>query len=354
MARDDRNAAVGFDEADLEVLRRLPSLLLREGYIDAHVTLGLADLWPRDRDAVLACLPPPLATLIDLLALGNPVERAELTNVLADHEIAALRRLGILVARADRLHTAGLLAVPLAGQLLLVPQPADGAPYFGDDTVALAARLTPAPGARCLDLHAGPGALSVTLGVRGGSVLAVESNTVAVACIELNATLNRVDDRIEIREGELAPDERFDFLAAQPPLVPFPSASGMPVSDGMRALWRVLDLVPRHLERGGLAQIVGSAAGDDGGPAIREPLARWAVEHDVQIAMSVPSRVRMRPGDPMFELLARTGWPGLAPSEARQRLLARLGAERVDSLFRFFLAIQPGGPRPGLHVAMQG
>jgi methylase of polypeptide subunit release factors len=261
--------------------------------------------------------------------------------------------------RDGRLHTAGLVLVPLMGHLLFVPHP--GGAYFGDDMVDLAARLTPPRQARCLDLFAGPGTLSLRLATLAQSVVAVESSPVAAGCAELNLVMNGVADRVAVRVGGLgavAAGERFGFVSAVPPVLPFPPAlAGHPdrgdADDGLLPLRQVLELLPQALHPGGLAQVVALAPGDAEGPRVRDELSRHAEAHGLQIAVSVPAAARMRPGDRLFELMALrcAGLGGLAAEEARRRLLHHLAAARVDRVYRLFLSIQRGGPRPGLQVA---
>ena len=99
-------------------------------------------------------------------------------------------------------------------------------------------------------------------------VLAVDINAAAARCTQLNALLNRLEHRVEVRHGDLyAPvaHERFDLILFNPPFL-----RGVPRDDRDRA-WRSRDAVERfaagldaHLNPGGYALVVLSSFGDAG------------------------------------------------------------------------------------------
>lgn len=76
------------------------------------------------------------------------------------------------------------------------------------------------PRAAVLDLGTGSGVGAVFAARRGAHVIAVDINPEAVRCAQINAQLNRLEDAIEVRQGDLfAPvmGERFDLVAFNPP-----------------------------------------------------------------------------------------------------------------------------------------
>jgi methylase of polypeptide subunit release factors len=121
---------------------------------------------------------------------------------------------------------------------------------------------------RVLDMGTGSGIGAVFAARRGARVIAVDINPEAVRCARINVALNRLDDRIEVRPGDLfAPvaGERFDLILFNPPFV-----RGLPKSDADRA-WRSLDVPERfaarlraHLAPGGRALVLLSSFGDAG------------------------------------------------------------------------------------------
>lgn len=93
-----------------------------------------------------------------------------------------------------------------------------------------------------LDLGTGSGIGAVFAARRGASVIAVDINPEAVRCVRINALLNRVDERIEARLGDLfGPLEgrAFDVVLFNPPFY-----RGRPKDDLDRA-WRGEDVFER-------------------------------------------------------------------------------------------------------------
>jgi len=361
----DQTTAAGFRSEDIQILRRLPAILLREGYIDSYCVLGMLHLRFGEMREYLSSLPDNLRALLALFFLGDPVDQIRLQAVLAADEIGALRRLGILLDRGDSYHTAGLVLLPLFGQFLFIPKPnAEPEAYFGDDSAALAVRVSPPRHARCLDVCAGPGTQSLRCTALAKSVLALEINPIAVSCAELNFVLNSVEDRAQVRQGDLyaalLPGEQFDYVVANPPLLPFPPDLPFPEiadggDDGMLLMRRVLQGLPDVLLPGGMAQIISSSLGGESGPHAEAEFAEYAQQQGCQIMMTVPARARLRPGDRLFEVLAHScAAPHALPIEqVRRRMQQHFAARGAEYLYLSFLTITLAGPRPGLQMTQQ-
>jgi HemK-related putative methylase len=88
-------------------------------------------------------------------------------------------------------------------------------------TVAASPLAEPTPAStRALDMGTGSGVGAVFLARRGWRVTAVDLNPEAVRCARINALLNRLEDRIEVRQGDLfgpVAGERFDLILFNPP-----------------------------------------------------------------------------------------------------------------------------------------
>lgn len=124
-------------------------------------------------------------------------------------------------------------------------------------------------GATVLDLGTGSGVLAVAAARSARSVVAVDINPAAVRCARINALLNGVEDRVEVREGDLfAPvaGERFDVVLCNPPFL-----RGTPRTPFEGALYstdfarRFSAALPVHLTEGGFALVVLSTEGDIAG-----------------------------------------------------------------------------------------
>jgi HemK-related putative methylase len=119
--------------------------------------------------------------------------------------------------------------------------------------------------AEVLDMGTGSGVCAIFAARHARRVVAVDINPAAVRCAAINARLNHLEDRIEVRHGDLfAPvaGERFDLIAFNPPFL-----RGAPLSDRDRA-WRSMDVAERfaaglssHLKPGGAALVVLSTFG---------------------------------------------------------------------------------------------
>ena len=122
--------------------------------------------------------------------------------------------------------------------------------------------------AEVLDMGTGSGACAVAAARHARRVVAVDINPAAVRCATINALLNHVEHRIEVRHGDLfAPvaGERFDLILFNPPFL-----RGTPRDDRDRA-WRSHDIAERfaaglgdHLKPGGAALLLLSTFGEAG------------------------------------------------------------------------------------------
>jgi HemK-related putative methylase len=116
-----------------------------------------------------------------------------------------------------------------------------------------------------LDMGTGSGVCAVFAARYARRVVAVDVNAAAVRCATINAMLNDVEQRLEVRHGDLfAPvtGERFDLILFNPPFL-----RGTPRDDRDRA-WRSNDVAERfaagvadHLKPGGSALVVLSTFG---------------------------------------------------------------------------------------------
>jgi release factor glutamine methyltransferase len=136
-------------------------------------------------------------------------------------------------------------------------------------TVAASPLAAPGPGARALDMGTGSGVGAIFAARRGFQVIGVDLNPAAVRCARANVLLNGLDERIEIRQGDLfAPvaDEQFDLVLFNPPFF-----RGEPKGNFDLA-WRATDVLerfaaglPAALAPGGRALVLLSTDGDTAG-----------------------------------------------------------------------------------------
>jgi len=120
-----------------------------------------------------------------------------------------------------------------------------------------------------LDMGTGCGVCAVFAARHARRVVAVDINAAAVRCAGINAQLNHLEHKIDVRHGDLfasVPAERFDLILFNPPFL-----RGAPRDDRDRA-WRSSDVAERfaaglgaHLKPHGSALVLLSSFGDSGG-----------------------------------------------------------------------------------------
>jgi release factor glutamine methyltransferase len=125
--------------------------------------------------------------------------------------------------------------------------------------------LLPA-GARVLDLGTGSGLAAIAAARNASSVVATDINPHAVRCARINALLNGVEKRVEVRCGDLfdaVHGERFEVVLFNPPYY-----VGKP-RDALDQAWRSPDVIerfalglPNALSADGHALVVLSSDGE--------------------------------------------------------------------------------------------
>ncbi|WP_179137885.1 HemK2/MTQ2 family protein methyltransferase [Candidatus Entotheonella palauensis] len=119
---------------------------------------------------------------------------------------------------------------------------------------------------RALDIGTGSGLGAIFAARRGYQVAAVDINPSAVRCARINALQHHLEDRIDVRQGDLfepVQGERFDLVLFNPPFF-----RGQP-RNALDAAWRGADVLERFaaglpavLNSGGVGLIVLSTDGD--------------------------------------------------------------------------------------------
>jgi SAM-dependent methyltransferase len=298
--------------------------------------------WERHRDQASERLRP----LIDLFLLNRPVATRGLPRSI-QAQLDGLEALGLLSRSARGVAMAGgLVILPVFGRWLMCQAPRSNPQfYFGDDTVALLARLAPMAGGRCLDLCAGPGALALHAAGVADRVVAVERAPESAQLARLNADLNRLSHRIEVLEGDLyAPvvGQAFDTVVANPPMLPLAAGLDGPAighggEDGLEMTRRVLAGLPGVLHPGGVAQIIGVAL-SDGATPLGVGSFKDAIGGRLDLTLSILSHRTVREGAPYLDALVATvaaisGAPAQAARAAYLAMLRRAGASAVCHLF---------------------
>jgi len=135
-------------------------------------------------------------------------------------------------------------------------------------------RLTDYEGKRFLDAFSGSGVLGIYAAAVGASVVSYDISAAAVACAQKNALHNEVSQNMDIRQGDhtcLQPEEKFDIIAANPPLLPIQANfSEQPLASAvfdpeLRATIDFIELLPNHLAQDGRCYLITSSTFDSTG-----------------------------------------------------------------------------------------
>lgn len=126
--------------------------------------------------------------------------------------------------------------------------------------------LSMGPETRVLDLGTGSGICALAAARRGARVTAVDINPAAVRCLQANALMNQLQEKIDARHGDLfspVRGQRFDLVFFNPPFL-----LGAP-RDARDAAWRGAGMaeafaadLKEHLRPGGMALLLLSSWGD--------------------------------------------------------------------------------------------
>jgi len=252
---------------DASVARELRDALDRAGYRPAELTRllrgsgsSLAGRAPPLRVARLEAQHDPLATLIRLLVLAQPVDAGRLPV-----SAALLERAG-LVERRDGAVSPLAVLLPYGDLLFAFDRPFAGADEVispGVEAERLAA-LTPRPRiAAALEIGTGGGYQALLAAKHAEHVVATDISARAIAFAAFNTALNGVAN-VELREGSFfdpVDGERFDLVVSNPPYAVSPE-SRLVYRDSGLARDEVSGLVVRGaadaLRPGGFAAVTAS------------------------------------------------------------------------------------------------
>ncbi len=335
-------------------LRDLTCLLTRLGYAAFYNSMyPLADnpaAWLRLREKAL----PELQPVIDLLLLGRAVPLRELDPQL----VQILKRLvpcGLFAfAPEGCIRSGGVALHPVLGLWLFreLPNPRISL-YFGQDSVALLTRQMPRMGGTCLDLCSGPGVQALYAAKNGEQVTSAEINPQAAWLAKINAAMNGLEDRMDIRTGDLyaalPQDAKFDRILANPPLLPVPEdlpyvLVGHGGEDGLKITWRILEGLPQHLTEQGFAQIIGTGLSEGSRICFHAPMQALAGRLGLDVTVTVVNRIPMERKDPFFRSMVETirmGY-GLPEGEIADRLERCFRSQKATHYICFDLLVTHG------------
>lgn len=238
-------------------------------------------------------LPAGTRTLFILLVLGGSLQTPLVRRVLGASLTEELLEIGVLREDGERLATDSYTVVPRDGLYFLADRPNDSdrslfRVYVGDDSYRLLNALDRSrSGIGVLDIGSGTGILGQSLALLAARVIAVDTDDAAVAVSRANAALNSVEDRWEVRQGDLwepVRGEHFDLIISNPPCLPVPLDDCYPAyadggEDGTALIRRILGGLAEHLREGGRAQMVFVSPGSGREPVALPVIRDFAEQH---------------------------------------------------------------------------
>jgi SAM-dependent methyltransferase len=345
-------AAAGCTDA----LSRLSAI----GYDESAVRerLGLSDL----ADLQMRALPiyrrerlhrgDALDRAIDLFLLQGELSEAALGSVLSPAARDALVHSGLLERRGDAVRARASL-FPVGSRLVfsdlawpqLLTADAYDAPHdlvmaVGADSRWLARATVRRPIASALDLCTGSGIHALLAAQHARSATAVDINPRAVRCTAFNAAAMGLA-HVEALEGDLyAPvgGRTFDLITANPPFVPAPAQElgfrdGGPSGEDVQR--RIVAGLPRHLARGGIAQVV-TEVGERDGEALESRVREWLEGAPMDVHV-----LRLRVHSAQAYAIGHAGGDEHASFlDSVERWSANLAAQRYDRVVSVLLAFQ--------------
>lgn len=355
------------DKKRQEIIRKLRKTIISSGYVDIYLTYGtlhsVGTVHPILRKQYIV-FPDTVKSWVNLFLLNKPCPRSFFETLFSEDELQQLCEMGIIKNQVDGRISSPLVLMPYRGYLIFFERRNPGKDikvYMGDDSLALASHLMPPQGGRCLDLCTGSGIQALVCSSHSKVVVGVDLQKKAVEVATLNTYLNQVDHKVSIRHGNLynaVATEQFDFICANPPLLPAPSDLKSPIvagggEDGLSLSHKILKGLTHHLVPGGICQILGTCLGDAKSPFVEHSLIKLSKLSNCTFNVIFPAA---HPIELMVNSLAGNstiycGEDFQISRDAYRNLFKKLKATHIYSFF--ITAIREIHKEPNVHIVPQ-
>ena len=236
-------------------------------------------------------LPLKIQGFFNFLSLGIPIKRSELSCFFDDHIVNDLKLLDLLNYDDEYVWLNNYILVSymncyvFVGNVYYYPtcQSKEQIPYIGPDSYWLSRMICNHTSGVVLDLCSGSGIQAILSAKNAEKVVAIDIDPRAVEMIQINACLNKLDHKIEVREGDLynviKDGEIFDYITANPPFIPIPDDISFPLAGDGGALGdviikNILTGSMKHLSSDGELIMIGQVIGESNRPFLSELVKR--------------------------------------------------------------------------------
>lgn len=298
---------------------------------------------------------PRLALAVKFLFLGHSLTDLDCQSVFGVSLLSKLVDIGIVqIDMSGRFNTGGIRLQFALGVTFFVGVPDVRFPfYFGDDSLGLLRRHRVYRGQKALDFCTGTGVQALHHARNGAQTIGVDINPLAIKLASLNAILNEVDRSVSFRQGDLweaiRDGEVFDWISANPPLVPTIGGGSYPLvgdggRDGMALVWRMIDGLRPHLSPHGSMLVLGETWSDGILPICHDRLQDLSSSLNLAFRMTILRTFSIGKGDYWHEAMAHTykAHGGLDYDVASDGLLALAEELGARGIVTYFLQVRHG------------
>lgn len=223
-------------------------------------------------------------------------------------------------------------------------------PYIGMDTYWLSRLIVNQVKGNVLDLCTGSGIQAILAAKSGARVIAVDIDQEAFGWAQFNVYLNDVNEKIELRLGNLYSviDDsiEFDFILSNPPFIPIPKSIDFPIAgdggeDGRDLVRQIFHGYEKYLKIDGKAIMIGQGIGNNNSVFLSKDLKRILSDMNVKVCYS--SRIPIELQAESFAKLAnKIDGNNKNYSELWTDIYKKLGAEYF---YNFTVIVKKDAPR---------
>lgn len=226
--------------------------------------------------------------LFELLMLGDELGINLAYNYFGKDIICDLINVNFLHKDNDLIRSDGYSIIPYLDRYFVVNLPLDyptskGSQdiYIGFDSYKLTNVIPHHKHNNHLDLCSGSGIQCIMAADAYERGIAVEVNKKAIDALKFNISLNELDEKINIINGDLYSkiprNQKFDIITANPPFLPVPEKIAFPIAgdggeSGLETIHKILISFDNYLNEGGSAIIIGESLGNDDGSFLMDLL----------------------------------------------------------------------------------